>query len=161
MNSTPFAVLLKLHRERMGWTRADLARESGLSYPYVSQLETGMRKPSRKAALELARALGVDAQVLEGSIPGDDTDYLDLQRARTHTDQVLSGSRPPASRPAMAMLRSERQAGRTSEPDREDLLGDILDLLEEFGVEDRLEVLAEVQKRAMQRILDDRDRRAT
>jgi len=158
MDQTPFAVLLKMHRERLHWSRADLARESKLSYPYISQLETGLRKPSRKAAFDIARALGVDAQVLEGSIPGDEENDLELQRAKTYTDQVLSGS--VMSLMASAESRDSVRGSRASSPaDREDLLGDILDLLEEFDLDDRLEVLAEVQKRAMQRMLDERDRR--
>ncbi len=41
---------------------------------------------------------------------------------------------------------------------RDDLIGDIIDLLEEFDPGERLDVLAEVQKRAMQKMLDQRER---
>ena len=41
---------------------------------------------------------------------------------------------------------------------RDDLIGDIIDLLEEFDSSERLDVLAEVQKRAMQRMMEQRDR---
>lgn len=155
-----FAELLVRLRKEAGMSRSQLSEGSGLSYPYVSQLETGIRKPSRKAAFELARALGLDAQVLEGSIPGDDKDDSELLRTRSYTDQVLSGASAP---PVLALASHPRAQGHrpdASKPAREDLLGDMLDLLEEFGIEERLEVLAEVQKRAMQRMLDERDRRS-
>ena len=155
-----FAELLVRLRKEAGLSRSQLSEGSGLSYPYVSQLETGIRKPSRKAAFELARALGLDAQVLEGSIPGDDDDDSELQRARSYTDQVLSGASAPPLLALTSRLRAPTKRADASEPDREDLLGDMLDLLEEFGIEERLEVLAEVQKRAMQRMLDERDRRS-
>ena len=44
-------------RERLGMSRRDLAEATGLSYPYISQLETGYRQPSPAAIQKLADAL--------------------------------------------------------------------------------------------------------
>ena len=51
--------LLRRARERRGMSRNDLVEASGLSYPYVSQLETAYRMPSPAAIRKLADALGI------------------------------------------------------------------------------------------------------
>ena len=152
---SPFARLLVEQRKRRGMSRSQLAEAAELSYPYISQLETGIRKPSRKAANELARALGVDVSELEGAIPGDAEDPLQLQRAEMFISERLSDSAGPSSLEPMAMAGPPAYSGST-EWTREDLIGQMLDLLEEFDSAERLDVLAEVQKRAMQRMLDAR-----
>lgn len=154
-NLPPFARLLVEHRKRRGMSRSQLAEAAELSYPYISQLETGIRKPSRKASNVLANALGIDVRELEGAIPADASDSLQLQRAEIFTSERLTshhafemdGGRPPV----VAMTNSGGQDWT-----REDILGQMLDLLEEFDSEERLDVLAEVQKRAMRRMLDSR-----
>lgn len=153
---SPFAVLLVEQRKRRGWSRTQLAEHSGLSYPYISQLETAQRKPSRKAASQLAEALGIELFELEGAIPADDTNPRELQRAETFTQRVLSGSQgvdaPVTGRPS-------EQGGALAGRSRDDMLRQMIGILEEFDADERLDVLAEVQKRAMQRMLDDRGRR--
>ena len=54
-----FGRVLAEQRKRRGMSRSQLAESAELSYPYVSQLETGLRKPSRDAAARLSRALGI------------------------------------------------------------------------------------------------------
>lgn len=56
---------LRIIRERTGWSSADLSRESGLSAPYLSQLENGDRWPNAKVTKQLATALKVPVSVLE------------------------------------------------------------------------------------------------
>ena len=51
-------------RASRGMSRRDLAEASGLSYPYVSQIENGDREPSMKALSALAGALGVELGAL-------------------------------------------------------------------------------------------------
>jgi len=46
-------------RDRLGMSRRDLAESTGLSYPYISQIETGYRMPSTPAMRSLADALGL------------------------------------------------------------------------------------------------------
>jgi transcriptional regulator with XRE-family HTH domain len=55
--SDEFGELLRLGRERLGMSRRDLVEATGLSYPYISQLETGYRQPSPTAIQKLADAL--------------------------------------------------------------------------------------------------------
>ncbi len=155
MNSLPpFARVIKEQRERKGMSRSQLAESSTLSYPYISQLETGLRKPSRSAADLIARALEMDLEDLERTIPVDLRDDSQVLKAKQFSEQLLStGS---TSRGSVGKRRTSKPAAAPGS--REDLIGDMLDLLEEFAPELRLDVLADVQKRAMQRMIDDQRR---
>src|SRR5687768_2849839 len=65
------AGLIRERREALRLTRRDLADQTGLSYPYISQLETAYRLPSPKAMQVLARVLGVPASDLFKALPSD------------------------------------------------------------------------------------------
>jgi transcriptional regulator with XRE-family HTH domain len=54
-----FGKWLAAQREAREMTRAELAEALGISYPYVSQLETGYRMPSTNVIGALRSALGV------------------------------------------------------------------------------------------------------
>ena len=158
MNSLPpFARVIKEQRDRLKMSRSQLAEASELSYPYISQLETGLRKPSRNAARAIAGALGIQVEDLERTIPGDTTDASQVRQAEQFSDQLLSG-RPSArvSRLSVAPVTSSLEVDGSPDA-RDDLIGDIIDLLEEFDSSERLDVLAEVQKRAMQRMMAQRE----
>jgi transcriptional regulator with XRE-family HTH domain len=159
MNSLPpFARVIKEQRDRLGLSRSQLAEASELSYPYISQLETGLRKPSRNAARAIASALNISVEDLERTIPGDPSDTSEVRRAEQFSDDLLNG-RGTAK---VSRLSAVPVVGSLSTVDapgnRDDLIGDIIDLLEEFDSSERLDVLAEVQKRAMQRMMEQRDR---
>ena len=64
-----FGRRIKARREELGLSRRDLVEASGLSYPYVSQLETGYRLPAHKALAALAEALEMSPTELSASIP--------------------------------------------------------------------------------------------
>lgn len=55
------ARLLRDRRRQLGLTRRELIEATGLSYPYVAQLEGGYRAPSLATAGKLAEALGLTA----------------------------------------------------------------------------------------------------
>ena len=61
---------LEHRRTALGLSRRDLAERSGLSYPYVSQLETGDREPALKAVRALAPALEVPLDELAALVAG-------------------------------------------------------------------------------------------
>ncbi|NRQ50417.1 helix-turn-helix transcriptional regulator [Aeromicrobium stalagmiti] len=159
MNSLPpFARVIKEQRDRLHMSRAQLAEASELSYPYISQLETGLRKPSRKAAHAIAGALGLSVEELERTIPADGTNPEEVRKAEVFSDSLLS-SRTRSAGPVEGMAMAAPPSLEISAPgSRDDLIGDMIDLLEEFDSSERLDVLAEVQKRAMQRMLDERNR---
>ncbi len=59
-------------RGELGLTRRDLAERSGLSYPYVSQIEAGEREPSLKGLGRLGVGLDVPVEQLAGLLSGED-----------------------------------------------------------------------------------------
>jgi transcriptional regulator with XRE-family HTH domain len=58
-------VALAWVRRQRGWTKGELARESGVAVSIITQLEHGSRSASRTALAKLARALGCPRSVLE------------------------------------------------------------------------------------------------
>lgn len=50
---------IKSRREELGMDRNALAKAAGISYPYISQLETGYRNASHPKQVAIASALGV------------------------------------------------------------------------------------------------------
>ena len=61
---------LEQRRGELGLSRRDVAERSGLSYPYVSQLETGDRDPALKAMRVLAPVLDVPVEELAALVAG-------------------------------------------------------------------------------------------
>lgn len=153
-SSSPFGRTVKQWRERRSMSRSDLARESGLSYPYVSQLETGLRKPSRDAARKIASALGISVEDLERTIPSDASNREEVRIAEQNAELLISAGSSPL-RPVAGSLTLSTAGSSPAKPgSREDLIADMIDLLEEFAPDERLDVLVEVQKQAMRRMLD-------
>ena len=54
-------------RDELGMSRKELAEATGLSYPYIAQIETGYRMPAAKHQIPLARALGLSLDELFGT----------------------------------------------------------------------------------------------
>lgn len=50
---------IKVLRAELGIERKELARLSGLSYPYISELEQGKKRPSAESLAAISRALRV------------------------------------------------------------------------------------------------------
>ena len=55
---------VKLWREERGLTQEELAKQAGISKPYLSQIETGKRQGTVETLAALARALDVPLDVL-------------------------------------------------------------------------------------------------
>jgi transcriptional regulator with XRE-family HTH domain len=70
---------IKVTRTEQGLERKELARLSGLSYPYLSEIEKGTKRASTEALLPIARALGLRQSEL-------------LERAERLLERGLSGS---------------------------------------------------------------------
>jgi transcriptional regulator with XRE-family HTH domain len=60
LGNAEFGKWLAAKREEAGMSRYDLAEALSISYPYVSQLETGYRTPSTSVIGAIRTALGVD-----------------------------------------------------------------------------------------------------
>ena len=61
---------LEHRRGELGLTRRELATRAELSYPYISQLETGDREPALKALHKLAPVLQVRPEELAALLAG-------------------------------------------------------------------------------------------
>lgn len=58
---------LRHHRKQVGWSQGELSRRSGVSRSFITELERGSKKPSRRVATVLALTLGVDVDDLISS----------------------------------------------------------------------------------------------
>ena len=150
-----FGRVLAEQRKKRGMSRSQLAEAAELSYPYVSQLETGLRKPSRDAAARLSRALGISLLDLESAIPTNESEE-EIGRANRESERILSSleSGDISTPMAASVMALRTQLASSGSDDRDDLVGQLVDLIEEFPPEERLDVLAEVQKHTMRRMLD-------
>ena len=54
---TPLGRIVELRRTALGLKRKDLAERARLSYPYISEIENGVKEPSAKALRQIADAL--------------------------------------------------------------------------------------------------------
>jgi transcriptional regulator with XRE-family HTH domain len=68
---------IRQQRENAQQSIRDLARSAGVSNPYLSQIERGIRKPSADILQQIARALEISAEslyvragILDGNPPG-------------------------------------------------------------------------------------------
>ena len=55
---------IKMLRKQLGWSQELLAEKTGVSAPYITQIEVGKRKPSLEIVEKLASALGVEYKTL-------------------------------------------------------------------------------------------------
>ena len=67
---------IRQQRENPQQTIRDLARSAGVSNPYLSQIERGIRRPSADILHQIARALEISAEtlyvragILDGTLP--------------------------------------------------------------------------------------------
>jgi transcriptional regulator with XRE-family HTH domain len=77
-------------REELGISRKELAELTGLSYPYIAQIETGYRLPSTRHQVPIAKALGLSLDELfdtEESLPS--TRSRPTRRRRPSIDDVV------------------------------------------------------------------------
>lgn len=68
MNDIPIATIIseniKTLRKQLGWSQELLAEKTGVSAPYITQIEVGKRTPSLDMVEKLASALGVEYKIL-------------------------------------------------------------------------------------------------
>lgn len=68
MNDIPIETIIseniKTLRKQLGWSQELLAEKTGVSAPYITQIEVGKRTPSLDIVEKLASALGVEYKTL-------------------------------------------------------------------------------------------------
>lgn len=91
---------LEHRRRELGLSRRDLAEQSGLSYPYVSQLETGDREPALKAMRVLAPVLDVRTEELAALVAGGEWATVGTSSYASAPDMMLTSPPPADSAPS-------------------------------------------------------------
>jgi transcriptional regulator with XRE-family HTH domain len=145
-----FGRRLRARREELGLSRRDVVEASGLSYPYVSQLETGYRLPSHKALAALAEALELAPSDLAASIP--------YGEALASSD--LSVPRKPSGSPRRkAWYDNPQYVAATSAapgappPDPSLVAQQIAELVGDLPRDQRLDALHLAQRRVMEHLV--------
>jgi transcriptional regulator with XRE-family HTH domain len=131
---------IKVERVARGWERKDLAERSGLSYTYLSEIESGKKRPSWGALGSIAEALGVRPSEL-------------LDVAETWTGPAAA-SAPSLERsvaaeeihaPVRAVSAMYSKPSRRSDPRRGEILRELLEFLQQLPTDD-LERLRELAR---------------
>ena len=65
-NDDAFSRIIKLSREKKGWSQAELARNAKITPAAISQFEKGSRKPNMPILRKLAKVLGISIDYLVG-----------------------------------------------------------------------------------------------
>lgn len=162
-----FGNLLRRARERQGMSRRDLAAATELSYPYISQLETGYRQPSPAAIQSLATALRISLDEMfdaMGRRPEEPPPVMSNARWVANSSYAGGGSglraSAPQDAPRFAPLpapssrhRAENLAGEAEVADG--VVDEVMDLLSGLPAEHRLAALAKIQDRTVRSAVDD------
>ncbi len=128
---------LEHRRRELGLSRRDLAEQSGLSYPYVSQLETGDREPALKTMRALAPVLDVRPEELAALVAGGDwatTGTSSYASAPERMAPSLSMSESPSYNRDKVLLSLERRLRDVPPLERIALLNEMIAAaVEELG----------------------------
>ena len=178
-----FGDLLRTARERKGMSRNDLVEATGLSYPYISQLETAYRKPSPAAIQKLADALGISLDDIFAAMTQPSPQPLSVRKRTDDAGWIpndayagSAGGPAPArfaaaARPAPAAPSpappapgsSGNAAGSASgggPPDQHpSVVEQVVRLLTTIPAEARLDALAKIQTEVVESVIDDGIRR--
>lgn len=138
-----FGRRLKARREQLGLSRRDVVAASGLSYPYVSQLETGYRLPSHKSIAMLAAALELPPSDLSAAIPLPASLSAPPDAGRAMGEWRLN---PAYAGPPASSTRSRpRTAGATAR--------EVAELVSSLPRRDRLAALGQAQQLVMEQLV--------
>ena len=155
-------------------SRKDLAEATDLSYPYISQLETGYRQPSPAAIQNLASALHISLDEMFDAMGRRPAEAEPSAMITTGSDWIpnsnysAGGFDAPAvpefpqisyaSLASRELLMSPLSPGEGD--DRADTPGDgivaeALDVLSALSPQERLHAVAQIQARVIQAVIDD------
>ncbi|MFL6156844.1 MAG: helix-turn-helix domain-containing protein [Marmoricola sp.] len=107
---------LREQRDAAGMSLRQLAEQAGVSNPYLSQIERGLRKPSAEVLQQLAKALRISAEqvyVQAGILKPDDDQVRSVELA-VLADPVLTARQKQA---LLAVYQSFRAESAVAEPD--------------------------------------------
>ncbi|MET3962376.1 transcriptional regulator with XRE-family HTH domain [Marmoricola sp. OAE513] len=107
---------LREQRDAAGMSLRQLAEQAGVSNPYLSQIERGLRKPSAEVLQQLAKALRISAEqvyVQAGILKPDDDQVRSVELA-VLADPVLNARQKQA---LLAVYQSFRAEAAGAEPE--------------------------------------------
>jgi len=78
---TPFAILLKTQRGKVGISQDELGRRLNLAGPYINRLENGRGTPHVKRAPDFAKVLGVSEKAILDAIMASKFPGIDAPEA--------------------------------------------------------------------------------
>ena len=140
---------IRARRQALGLRRRDLVELTGLSYPYVSQIETGYRLPSDRALRDIAAALQLDAAELTAVMPADrqSTSLLMVSSPTT-------GGPDWDTNPGYAAGPPDRGTGAAATPSRTGIVTAAVQLLEQLSPDDRLDALTQVLRQLLEGLVN-------
>jgi len=139
-------------RRELGLSRRDVVAASGLSYPYVSQLETGYRLPSHKSLGRLAHALQLDPAELSAAIAYDEMAMTLPPRPAPAAAPMLSDAMWTANPDFVERSKPSRARG----PRSRDVVEQVAALIGSLPVDRRLDALSRAQLRVLEGVVAER-----
>jgi len=94
---------IRVRREAAQQSIRDLSRIAGISNPYLSQIERGLRKPSADILQQIAKALQISAETLyvQAGILEGDAERFSEHNSVVKTDSVEAAIQGDAHRSAV------------------------------------------------------------
>lgn len=112
---------LREQRDAAGMSLRQLAEQAGVSNPYLSQIERGLRKPSAEVLQQLAKALRISAEqvyVQAGILQPDDDQVRSVELA-VLADPVLNARQKQALLAVYQSFRAEAAGAGGTEPEHD------------------------------------------
>lgn len=108
---------LREQRDAAGMSLRQLAEQAGVSNPYLSQIERGLRKPSAEVLQQLAKALRISAEqvYVQAGILQPDNDQVRSVELAVLADPVLTARQKQA---LLAVYQSFRAESAVEPSDR-------------------------------------------
>jgi transcriptional regulator with XRE-family HTH domain len=141
--------LIRTRRQELGMRRRDLVELTGLSYPYVSQIETGYRLPLDRAVRDLATALQLDAGELAAVLPAD------RQTASRLTTPMLASEPDWHANPSYHRGTRDQPLVGSVRSSRAGIVAAAVELLEQLAPDDRLDALSQVQRELLEGLVSE------
>jgi len=134
---------IKLERVARGWERKDLAERTGISYPYLSEIETGKKRPSWSALGTIAEVFGLRPSDLLGAAESWSdaaADEISAPASRMRESSVapswLAGRSKPGMSTRAGMAPMQMRSERSEPRERAQLLRELIEHLEELPTQD-------------------------
>ena len=143
----PLGQYVEQRRTELGLSRRELSDRAEVSYPYISQIETGDREPALKALSKLSRALEVPVEKLAGLLTTDE--WRATTSAPAAMDMMVTGS-PPSSYGTGGRSASESADGRR----RDKVLMSLERRLRDVPPLERISLLNELIAQAVQELAE-------